>query len=54
MDGPTEVTDLEFSPAAQQDVLGLDVPMDDVPGVAVNQGICQLLNVLGRPESSKC
>ena len=46
MHGPPEVGDLQLPLEAQQEVLGFDVAMDHLLGVAVEQRVRQLLHQL--------
>ena len=46
MHGPPEVGDLEVTLHVEEEVLGLDVPVDHVHGVAVGQGLGHLSDVL--------
>jgi hypothetical protein len=46
MDGPSKVANLQIAIQAEQDVLGLDIPVDDVFRVKVFERVCHLSNVL--------
>lgn len=46
--GPPEVRDLQLVARPQKQVLGLDVAVDNVTGVAVRQGLAQLRDVRRR------
>lgn len=50
MNRPAKVSDLEISHEAEQQVLGFDVAVDDLLAVAVEQGVCQLEDVLQNTE----
>lgn len=46
MDAPTKVSDLELALDTNEEVFGLDVPMDDMLFVEIAERVCHLRNVL--------
>lgn len=52
MNGPAKVADFELAVDADEDVFGLDVPVDDVFGVEVDEGVGHLGDVLRRGRRS--
>ena len=47
VDGPAEVGNLQITLHVEEEVLGLDVPVDDLLGVAILEGLGHLVDVLG-------
>ena len=46
MDAPAKVSDLELALDTNEEVFGLDVPMDDMLFVEIAERVCHLRNVL--------